>query len=102
MANAQGNKAHGSTHPRAPHSHRHTKAQCLKILRHLSTYLDNELAEEVCRDIRAHLGACPNCELFIGSLRRTITLCRHAEPPPLSAESKARLHRLIVQAIHRG
>jgi hypothetical protein len=88
---------HKRTHSSAPH--RHSKAECLKILRNLSTYLDDESTTDVCREIRAHLGACPNCELFLNSLRETITLCRHAEPPPLSPTLKARLRRQILNAI---
>ena len=69
--------------PQPAHRHRgHSKADCLKILRGLSAYLDDELAGDVCREIRKHLGACPNCEGFLDSLRQTVTLCRHVEPPP--------------------
>lgn len=87
--------------PRPRPAHKHggrSKADCLKILRGLSAYLDDELAGNVCREIRKHLGACPNCEVFLDSLRQTITLCRHVEPPPLSAAAKARLRGHILKA----
>lgn len=88
--------------PTPPHRHRgHSKADCLKILRGLSAYLDDELASDVCREIRKHLGACPNCEVFLDSLRQTITLCRHVEPPPLSPAAKARLRGHILRAAER-
>lgn len=87
---------------RPPHRRRgHSKADCLKILRGLSAYLDDELAGDVCREIRRHLGACPNCEVFLDSLRQTITLCRHVEPPPLSPAAKARLRGHILKAAGR-
>lgn len=88
---------HPGFHSSVPH--RHSKAECLKILRNLSTYLDDELTADVCREIRAHLGACPNCELFLASLRQTITLCRHAEPPPLSPALKTEIRRQILRSI---
>ncbi|MGH7232883.1 MAG: anti-sigma factor family protein [Nitrospiraceae bacterium] len=88
--------------PRSTARHRHSKAECIKILRNLSPYLDDELAAEVCREIHAHLGACPNCEVFLDSLRQTIALCRHAEPAPLSPPLKARLRRQILNAIGRA
>jgi hypothetical protein len=88
--------------PRPAHKHRgHSKANCLKILRGLSAYLDEELAGNVCREIRKHLGACPNCEVFLASLRQTITLCRHVEPPPLSPAAKIRLRGQILKAAGR-
>jgi len=91
---------HRASH--SDHAHRHSKAQCIRILRNLSTYLDDELTSAVCREIRAHLGACPNCELFLASLRQTITLCRHSAPPPLSPSLKTQLRRKILNAIGRA
>lgn len=84
------------------HSHRHSKGRCLKILRSLSAYLDNELSSDVCREIRLHLGDCPNCELFLSSLRRTIDLCRHVNPKPLSPSLRAQIRRQIAKAINRS
>lgn len=78
--------------------HGHTKAHCLKILRNLSAYLDDDLSGAVCGEIRRHLGACPNCESFVESLRQTIGLCRHHQPHPLSASEKAGLRRQILRA----
>ncbi|WP_447978520.1 anti-sigma factor family protein [Candidatus Nitrospira bockiana] len=79
--------------------HRHTKAGCLRILRSLSAYLDDELTSDVCREIRAHLGACPRCEEFLDGLRVTVSLCRHLEAKPLSPTAKAQLRRQILKAI---
>jgi hypothetical protein len=83
------------------HAYRHSKAQCIKLLRHLSTYLDDEPTIDVCREIRAHLGDCPNCELFLNSLRQTITLCRHVGAHPLSPRLKAQIRRQIMKAVGR-
>lgn len=74
------------------------RAHCLNILRQLSAYLDEDLQRSVCDEIRRHLGTCPNCELFVDSLRQTVSLCRHTAPPPLSASSKAQLRQRILQA----
>ncbi len=84
-----------------PH-HSHSKGQCLKILRRLSAYLDNDLSVGVCEEIRKHLGACPNCEVFVNSLRETVSLCRHMDPPPLSPSLKARLRSEILKAAGRS
>ncbi|MGH7254298.1 MAG: anti-sigma factor family protein [Nitrospirales bacterium] len=76
----------------------HSKARCLKILRHLSAYLDDELTLGVCDEIRKHLGACPKCEVFVQSLRQTVSLCRHAETRPLSPGLKARIRQQVFKA----
>lgn len=83
--------------PDPPHPG-HTKARCLKILKNLSAYLDDDLTASVCGEIRKHLGACPNCEIFVESLRQTVGLCRQHEPPPLSAADKQVLRREILRA----
>ena len=77
----------------------HGKRHCRKILQKLSLYLDDELSGEVCREIRAHLGACPNCEVFLDSLRQTITLCRHCQPRTLSSSDRAILRRQILKSV---
>ncbi len=78
-------------------SHRHSKAHCLKILRRLSEYLDDELPGNLCREIRKHLGACPRCEVFLTSLKATVNLCRHKPTRPLSAAARTSLRRKILQ-----
>lgn len=101
-------KAGTTSSPRRPprrarsHAGAHSKAFCLKVLRRLSAYLDDELSVGVCAEIRRHLGACPNCELFVESLRETVTLCRHTAVKPLTPAAKARLRAQILRAAGRA
>ena len=85
--------AKGSTH-----RHHSGEGRCLDILRQLSAYIDDELPSDICTELRRHLGACPNCEDFIESLRQTVTLCRHSQTPHLSAQDRATLRGEILQA----
>jgi anti-sigma factor RsiW len=82
------------------HRHQPGEGRCLDILRQLSAYIDDELPSKICGELRRHLGACPNCEEFIASLRQTVTLCRHSKTPQLSAEDRAALRHEILQATH--
>ena len=91
-------KALGRSTATAPHHHQPGEGRCLDILRQLSAYIDDELASDICAEIRRHVGACPNCEVFIASLRDTVKLCRHHETPPLSAQDRARLRLDILRA----
>ena len=76
--------------------HQHKKGRCLHILRALSAYIDDELSETICQEIRLHLGACPNCEDFVASLRHTVSLCRHPSTPILSSADRARMRENIL------
>ncbi len=83
---------------RAASSHRHGNGRCLRILRELSAYIDDELSADICRQIRRHLGACPNCEDFVTSLRQTVSLCRHAPAQALSSADRTRMREEILKA----
>jgi anti-sigma factor RsiW len=82
--------------------HRHGAARCLDILQQLSAYIDDEIPSDICKELRRHLGACPNCEVFIASLRDTVTLCRHRPTPPLTAADRAVLRLDILRAAQVG
>lgn len=79
-------------------AHEHKPGRCLEILQRLSAYIDDELASNVCEEIRRHLGACPNCEVFVESLRHTVTLCRHRPTPTLSPADRQILRENILRA----
>lgn len=78
--------------------HDHDTGRCLVILRQLSAFIDDELTADICREIRQHLGACPNCEDFVASLRQTVALCRHQPVPTLSPVDRARMRAMILKA----
>lgn len=78
-------------------THTHGKRRCVAILKQLSAYLDDELPGDICSDLRRHLGACPNCEEFLTSLRQTVTLCRHQPAPALSSAERARMRANILR-----
>lgn len=77
--------------------HAHGKMRCLRILRQLSAYIDDELSVSICQEIRRHLGACPHCETFVTSLRQTVSLCRHSPAPTLSAADRASMRETILR-----
>jgi anti-sigma factor RsiW len=77
--------------------HRHGKGRCLHILRELSAYIDDELSRDICQEIRWHIGACPNCESFVASLRQTVSLCRHSQALALSSADRALMREKILQ-----
>ena len=78
--------------------HQHEAGRCLHILRELSAFIDDELPDEICGQIRRHLGACPHCEEFVASLRQTVSLCRRAQAPVLSPNDRAQMREKILAA----
>jgi anti-sigma factor RsiW len=80
------------------HGHSHSQGDCVDLLRQLSAYIDDELPSDVCTEIRRHMGACPNCEVFIASLQHTVTLCRHRPVPQLTSVDRMNMRRTILDA----
>ena len=61
----------------------------------LSEYIDNELDALTCKDIERHAEECIPCQVCIGTLERTIEMCRRMEPEPVPAVFSSRLKALI-------
>lgn len=91
----------GSRGRRSRAGHPRSKAHCLKILRRLSAYLDDELPRRLCDQINGHLRDCPRCETFLRSLKQTIVLCRHSSTRPIPPALKARIRRQILHLTAR-
>jgi hypothetical protein len=68
--------------------------KCREVFSLLSEYLNPELPPEACREIEAHISGCEPCVDFVGSLRKTVELCRQYRPEEmpsaLAADARAR------------
>jgi anti-sigma factor RsiW len=71
------------------------------MAKHLSDYLDGDLAASLTALIDAHRGECPPCEAFIRTLRRSVELVRARPREPLSEGVKTRLVEALRQARDR-
>ena len=80
-------------------------AECKEIFSLLSEYLDEELPDDVCREIDSHISGCPPCVEFVNSLRKSIDLCRSCKdtesPGPLPAAARAELWAAYQKALHK-
>ena len=73
--------------------------ECSAVFARLSEFLDDELSEEYCVRLRAHIGGCESCEEFVNSLRRSVALSREvplAAPDALSPECREALRRAYL------
>ena len=76
-------------------------ADCARVLRQVSDYLDQELDATTCGAIEAHCRECQRCADLIEGLRRTVGLCREPRgrplPPAVEAHAREAIHRLLGQ-----
>ena len=70
--------------------------KCEEILNILSDYVDGELPEAQCAEIKEHMKACSHCREFVETFRKSLDLTHkldHKHPPENVCESVLRAIR---------
>jgi len=69
---------------------------CQEVLgRHLPSLLDQDLLEELCKQIDEHLAQCPHCRVEVNTLKRTIELYHRMPARDLPGEVEDRLFKVL-------
>lgn len=68
---------------------------CKEIFENLSEFIDEELVESACDQIRKHLADCENCRVVVNTLRRTVTLYHSIPTETMPGDVRLRLHKKI-------
>ena len=72
---------------------------CRELFERLSEYVDGELPQEICEEIRHHIVGCEPCESFAKTLKKTADLCHRLPsksiPPDVAADLRAFLHTYL-------
>lgn len=72
---------------------------CRELFERLSEFVDGELSQEMCEEIRKHMEGCEPCVRFAKTLKTTADLCRRLPsrrmPPEVAAELQAFLSEHI-------
>jgi len=69
--------------------------KCGEMLGALSDYIDGELEARLCAEIEAHMRDCPDCQIMVDTLRKTVVLYRqhgHVEVPD---DVRSRLYAVL-------
>jgi anti-sigma factor RsiW len=69
--------------------------KCKEMLGALSEYIDGELDESLCAEIEAHMRDCPDCQMMIDTLRKTVLLYRTQSKPEVPGDVKSRLYAVL-------
>jgi predicted anti-sigma-YlaC factor YlaD len=68
---------------------------CREVLDSLSSYIDEEMKQEVVQEMHKHIHVCSECRAQFDSLTMTIKLYRHVEKPEMPAECHDRLVKVL-------
>lgn len=69
--------------------------KCQEMLAALSDYIDGELEARLCAEIEAHMRECPDCQVMLDTLRKTIVLYRTHSRAEMPADVQTRLHAVL-------
>lgn len=75
--------------------HDHNESRCRELLGQFSDYLDGELEAALCDELEAHLSDCPDCQVMVDTLRKTITLYRSQAQAELPDDVEHRLYQVL-------
>jgi anti-sigma factor RsiW len=83
--------------PAHGHDHSHEMSMtCRELFERLSEYVDGELSQEICEEIRRHMEGCDPCVAFAKTLKTTADLCRRLPSRPIPPEVAADLRSVLA------
>lgn len=76
---------------------------CGKLKEMLPDYLDSDLQEHLCKELRAHLDECEDCRIYVKTVEMTIVLYKHCPGSDVPKEVRIDLReRLRLEIEKRG
>jgi len=81
---------------------KHDHKECVAMFKKLSEYIDNELDQVTCDDIKKHAENCMPCKTCLETLRQTVTLCKNVKDQPVSNAFSVRLKDVLNQMINQN
>ena len=69
--------------------------RCQEILGVLSDYIDDELEARLCAEIEMHMRECPDCQVMVDTVRKTVLLYRTRGHTAMPAGVQARLYAVL-------
>lgn len=69
--------------------------KCREMLGALSDYIDGELEDCLCAEIEAHLRQCPDCQVMVNTLNKTVVLYRTHGQTDVPADVQTRLYAVL-------
>jgi anti-sigma factor RsiW len=68
-----------------------------KIFKKVCDFIDGELDEATCEEIKKHVAACPKCRIYVDTVRQTIVLYQVKDSSKrMPVAMRKRLHATIA------
>jgi hypothetical protein len=88
-------KARPGSKKTAKPGHLNGNGHCLRMLGVLSDYLDRREKIRLCRRVEEHLKECPECRMYVDTLKKTVVLYRSLGDEKVPGPVQKRLFKTI-------
>ncbi len=68
---------------------------CRALKDQLSEFIDGELDDALCEEIKRHMESCDNCRVMVDTLRKTVILYREAPQETVPPDVHDRLVKVL-------
>lgn len=75
---------------------------CGRIKELLPDYLDRNLQDKICQELRSHLEECEDCRIFVKTVETTIILYKHCPERDVPEEVRLDLRSLMRERYEKS
>jgi anti-sigma factor (TIGR02949 family) len=84
------------------HHHDGMSMTCRELFERLSEYVDGELSQEICEEIRRHMDGCEPCVAFAKTLKKTAEICRRLPSKPIPPDVATALRSALASHLPKS
>lgn len=70
--------------------------RCKKLFALLSEFIDGQLDQKLCREIRRHISGCNPCKVSLKTLQKTVDICKGLPTESLPEKAKRELRETLA------
>ena len=66
------------------------------VYKQICDFMGEDLDAPVCKEVAEHLESCPNCKVYLDTVKKTVTICQETEKKEaIPIEIKSRLFKVL-------
>jgi anti-sigma factor RsiW len=74
-----------------------------KVFENVCNFIDGELDDETCEELKKHIAACPRCRIYVDTVRKTIVLYKvNDKAKKVPAATRKRLYAAIPLKVKKA
>lgn len=67
-----------------------------EVYKQICDFMGEDLNTPVCKEVAEHLESCPNCKVYLDTVKKTVTICQETEKEKeIPQDIKNRLFKVL-------